>query len=291
MALACDHKELAKAIITFIKTGEYTGAEFNAFEFIEALPFLKHITSNFSKGNSALPSGCVYCNANWFWCASNEKNRKALIALLKQLNSFDYGDAVYRIIIQRGEQKDFFGVMQPVNRGTLHRYDSDVLNSFFATFQIPPDSFYTNVDCHYKLHYCCSKHLEFQDFVTWYWAEKITGMSLSFPESRLVNSFVYGDIKELEEIYMTKDYKKTVKDAKKAVEEQRKNRHILAEKVIEYEKDQYWAGRGFDYDRAKEKIEALYEAPDGWSSKQSKELLEKAKPFFEEIGDFGELPF
>lgn len=291
MALACDHKELAKAIITFIVTGEYTGTEYTALQFIEALPFLKYIISGYyPKENSALPLG-VYPNTNWFWCASNEKNRKALVALLKRLNFFDYSDTVYRNIILNGEQKNYFGIMKPINRGTLHRYDSDVLNTLFATFKIPTGSFYTDSDCHYKLHYCCSKHLDFQDFVTWYWAEKVVGIALSFPESQLVNGFVYGDIRELEEIYMTKEYKKAVKDAKKTVEEQRKNRHILAEKAVEYEKDQYWAGRGFDYDRAKEKIEALYEAPDGWSSKQSKELLEKAKPFFEEIGGFGELPF
>ncbi|MEE1505106.1 MAG: hypothetical protein UGF89_12790 [Acutalibacteraceae bacterium] len=271
-------------VVAFVRSG-LTAPGLTVSVLAKKLYFIEHIavTAVYGDGSAkAIP------NDNWFWRASNNKNRFELAADIEKCVDFNDMDANYQKIITRYEKADAYGIVKPVKKVFFGSVDKKIFDMIVEIYQLDTTEreCYKKTEHYFKLKYCYESNATFEEFVSWVVAEKILGLSLNLIQAGVVDGAVYGDINELVNVYMTDEYFDVVGEMKRLYSLHIGSRTNLSDRYVDQGLVCKAANNYVGFLVEQKKIEFLWEPPDGAFETERRYYESERKKYLERLGEF-----
>ncbi|MEE1505110.1 MAG: hypothetical protein UGF89_12810 [Acutalibacteraceae bacterium] len=255
-------EKLKNSMCQFISFGALTQGITDVEAFEKALYFFKYI----AKQDVISGKKIVVENTNWFWLIENKANRDVLIEYIKAVKSFDSSDPVYKMIIKRFETGDSFGILGFVPRDTTEGLNKQLFLKAIEHYHLELHKKKYEV-LHYKLIKCYQRNAPLSEVNSWALYEVLVRIPINYYEYKFLDTLVYGDPKELKNIYLSEEYIDLIRQMRVALRSHRDNLGSKAESlcdeiVTDYKKNKISG----DFSAASHflnELYDLYELPEG----------------------------
>lgn len=255
-------ENLRNSMCQFLSFGALTQGVTDVEAFEKALYFFKYI----AKQEVVSGQNVVMENANWFWLMENKANRDVLIEYIKEVKSFDSSDPIYNMIVKRFETGDSFGILGFVPRETTEGFNKTLFSKAIEHYGLKlSEEKYKAL--HYKLIKCYKRNAPLSEVKAWQLYEVLIRIPINYCEYKLLDALVYGDPKELKNIYLSKEYVDLIREMRVALRNHRDNLGSKAEslcnEIITDHKKNKKSGNFSTASRLLNEVYDLYEFPEG----------------------------
>jgi len=284
--------DLKTTVSTAILRGHCPLSEFSAEEIRQTLPFIGELF-DFDAVQEVNGVPILMRNSNWFWSVSNHKCLTALVNDIDAVNSFETEDTGYGWILGRYGIGDGYGIMKTIPRATREAPRKEVFEKLCKHYNLgcTGRKEFRSKEYYYKLLFCMDNDVPFREFALWVFAEKILETRLNFVEAQNFDSLFFGDIDELKFIYGSSEYTQILVKMRTVLDSFREDKENIANSYIEEAKLARDKGDYGTWYKIKDKIEALYEPPDGafdYEASKCAEALDVALKKLQEVAGLGD---